>query len=166
MPVLASPPQSYKRVKPFSALMSVLTKRIELRTGSENEILDITGDVQLAVEESGLDAGVATVFVPGSTAAVTTIEFEPGLAKDFPAMLERVAPDDIDYEHQRAWHDGNGRSHVKASLVGPSLSVPFEGGVLALGTWQQIVFVELDIRPRRREVVVQVMGEAETEPRT
>ena len=146
--------------------MPVLTKRIELRTGSENEILDITGDVQLAVEESGLDAGVATVFVPGSTAAVTTIEFEPGLAKDFPAMLERVAPDDIDYEHQRAWHDGNGRSHVKASLVGPSLSVPFEGGVLALGTWQQIVFVELDIRPRRREVVVQVMGEAETEPRT
>jgi len=146
--------------------MPVLTKRIELRTGSENEILDITGDVQLAVEESGLDAGVATVFVPGSTAAVTTIEFEPGLAKDFPAMLERVAPDDIDYEHQRAWHDGNGRSHVKASLVGPSLSVPFEGGVLTLGTWQQIVFVELDIRPRRREVVVQVMGEAETEPRT
>jgi len=146
--------------------MPVLTKRIELRTGSENEIVDITGDVQLAVEESGLDAGVATVFVPGSTAAVTTIEFEPGLAKDFPAMLERVAPDDIDYEHQRAWHDGNGRSHVKASLVGPSLSVPFEGGVLALGTWQQIVFVELDIRPRRREVVVQVMGEAETEPRT
>jgi len=146
--------------------MPVLTKRIELRTGSENEIVDITGDVQLAVEESGLDAGVATVFVPGSTAAVTTIEFEPGLAKDFPAMLERVAPDDIDYEHQRAWHDGNGRSHVKASLVGPSLSVPFEGGVLTLGTWQQIVFVELDIRPRRREVVVQVMGEAETEPRT
>jgi len=106
------------------------------------------------------------VFVPGSTAAVTTIEFEPGLAKDFPAMLERVAPVDIDYEHQRAWHDGNGRSHVKASLVGPSLSVPFERGVLTLGTWQQIVFVELDIRPRRREVVVQVMGEAETEPRT
>ena len=146
--------------------MSVLTKRIELRTEEENDILDITGEVQQAVEESGLDAGVVTVFVPGSTAAVTTIEFEPGLAKDFPAMLERVAPVDIDYEHQRAWHDGNGRSHVKASLVGPSLSVPFERGILTLGTWQQIVFVELDIRPRRREVVVQVMGEAETEPRT
>jgi secondary thiamine-phosphate synthase enzyme len=146
--------------------MPILTKRIELRTEAEDDILDITGEVQEAVEESGLVAGVATVFVPGSTAAVTTIEFEPGLAKDFPAMLERVAPKDINYEHQKAWHDDNGRSHVKASLVGPSLSVPFEGGVLTLGTWQQIVFVELDIRPRRREVVVQVMGEAEAESRS
>jgi len=146
--------------------MPILTKRIGLRTEAEDDILDITGEVQDAVEESGLVAGVATVFVPGSTAAVTTIEFEPGLAKDFPAMLERVAPKDINYEHQKAWHDDNGRSHVKASLVGPSLSVPFEGGVLTLGTWQQIVFVELDIRPRRREVVVQVMGEAEAESRS
>jgi len=146
--------------------MPILTKRIGLRTEAEDDILDITGEVQDAVEESGIVAGVATVFVPGSTAAVTTIEFEPGLAKDFPAMLERVAPKDINYEHQKAWHDDNGRSHVKASLVGPSLSVPFEGGVLTLGTWQQIVFVELDIRPRRREVVVQVMGEAEAESRS
>ena len=146
--------------------MTVFTKRIHLTTGAENDLLDITGRVQQTVEESGLEAGVATVFVPGSTAAVTTIEFEQGLAKDFPAMLERVAPGDIDYEHQKAWHDGNGRSHVKASLVGPSLSVPFEGGVLTLGSWQQIVLVELDIRPRRREVVVQVMGETGTEPRT
>jgi len=146
--------------------MSVFTKHLELRTQGENDIVDMTGDVQQAIEESGLDIGVATIFVPGSTAAITTIEFEPGLAKDFPGMLERVAPKDVDYEHQKAWHDDNGRSHVKASLVGPSLSVPFEGGVLTLGTWQQIVFVELDIRPRRREVVVQVMGEAETESRT
>jgi len=146
--------------------MPVFTKRLELRTEAENDILDITGEVQQAIQESGLVAGVATVFVPGSTAAVTTIEFEPGLAKDFPGMLERVAPKDIEYEHQKAWHDDNGRSHVKASLVGPSLSVPFEDGVLTLGTWQQIVFVELDIRPRRREVVVQVMGEAETESRS
>ena len=146
--------------------MPVFTKHLELRTEAENDVLDITGEVQRAVEESGLNAGVATVFVPGSTAAITTIEFEPGLAKDFPGMLERIAPRDIDYEHQKAWHDDNGRSHVKASLVGPSLSVPFEGGVLTLGTWQQIVFVELDIRPRRREVIVQVVGEAETEQRT
>jgi secondary thiamine-phosphate synthase enzyme len=146
--------------------MPVFTKRLELRTRAENEIVDITGEVQQAVEESGLTVGVVTVFVPGSTAAVTTIEFEPGLAKDFPGMLERVAPKDIDYEHQKAWHDDNGRSHVKASLVGPSLSVPFEGGVLALGTWQQIVFVELDIKPRRRDVLVQVMGEGETESRS
>lgn len=145
--------------------MTVFTKRIQLPTEAENDLLDITGEVQQAVEESGLGAGVATVFVPGSTAAVTTIEFEPGLAKDFPAMLERVAPRDIDYEHQKAWHDGNGRSHVKASLVGPSLSVPFEGGVLTLGTWQQIVLVELDVKPRHRKLVVQVMGEAETDSR-
>jgi len=146
--------------------MSVFTKHLELRTEGENNVVDITGEVQQAVEESGLDTGVVTVFVPGSTAAITTIEFEPGLAKDFPGMLERVAPKDIDYEHQKAWHDDNGRSHVKASLVGPSLSVPLERGVLTLGTWQQIVFVELDIRPRLREVVVQVIGEAEAESRS
>jgi secondary thiamine-phosphate synthase enzyme len=146
--------------------MPVFTKHVELHTEEENDILDITGEVQQAVEESGLDSGVVTVFVPGSTAAITTLEFEPGLAKDFPGMLERVAPKGIDYEHQKAWHDDNGRSHVKASLVGPSLSVPFESGVLTLGTWQQIVFVELDIRPRRREIVVQVMGDPDTESRT
>jgi len=146
--------------------MPVFTKHFELRTEAENDVVDITGEVQQAVEESGFDVGVATVFVPGSTAAITTIEFEPGLAKDFPGMLERLAPRDIDYEHQKAWHDDNGRSHVKASLVGLSLSVPFEGGVLILGTWQQIVLLELDIRPRRREVVVQVMGEAEIESRS
>ncbi len=146
--------------------MPVLTKRVELNTKEENDVVDITGEVQAAVEESGLGAGVVTVFVPGSTAAVTTIEFEPGLAKDFPDMLDRMAPKDIEYEHQKAWQDDNGRSHVKASLVGPSLSVPFVDGVLTLGTWQQIVFVELDIRPRRREVVVQVLGEDEAEPKS
>ena len=146
--------------------MPVFTKHFELRTEAENDVVDMTGEVQQAVEESGFDVGVATVFVPGSTAAITTIEFEPGLAKDFPGMLERLAPRDIDYEHQKAWHDDNGRSHVKASLVGLSLSVPFEGGVLTLGTWQQIVLLELDIRPRRREVVVQVMGEVEIESRS
>jgi secondary thiamine-phosphate synthase enzyme len=139
--------------------MSVFTKRLELTTKTENEIIDITKEVKQAVEESGLREGVATVFVPGSTAAVTTIEYEPGLARDFPDMLERVAPKTIAYEHQKAWRDNNGRSHVKASLVGPSLTVPFSDGRLTLGTWQQVVFVEFDIRPRRREVVVQVMGE-------
>ncbi len=146
--------------------MPVFTKRFELNTRAENDVVDITGEVQHVVEESGLNAGVATVFIPGSTAAVTTIEYEPGLAKDFPEMLERVAPKDIDYEHQKAWHDDNGRSHVKASLVGPSISVPFDEGTLTLGTWQQIVFVELDIRPRRREIVVQIMGEEQAESKT
>jgi secondary thiamine-phosphate synthase enzyme len=139
--------------------MPVFTRRLELATEAENDVLDITERVQRAVEQSGMDAGVATIFVPGSTAAVTTMEYEPGLARDFPDMLERVAPRDIPYEHQKAWHDGNGRSHVKASLVGPSLTIPFDGGHLILGTWQQIVFVELDIRPRKREVVVQIFGE-------
>ena len=139
--------------------MAVFTKRLDLATKSENDVIDITGGVQEAVEESGLTAGVATVFVPGSTAAVTTMEFEPGLAKDAPAALERAAPKGIPYEHQKAWHDDNGRSHVKASIVGPGISVPFAQGRLALGRWQQIVFLEFDIRPRRREVVVQVMGE-------
>lgn len=139
--------------------MPVFTKRLELTTRAENDVVDITEEVQWAVEESGLNDGVATVFVPGSTAAVTTIEYEPGLVVDFPRMLERVAPGSIAYEHQKRWHDDNGRSHVKASLVGPSLAVPFVDGRLTLGTWQQIVFVELDIRPRKREAVVQIMGE-------
>jgi len=139
--------------------MPVFTKRLGFATKAENDVVDITDKVQRAVEESGLDDGVATVFVPGSTAALTTMEYEPGLAVDFPEMLERVAPRSIAYEHQKQWHDDNGRSHVKASLVGPSLSVPFVDGQLTLGTWQQIVFLELDIRPRKREVVVQVSGD-------
>jgi secondary thiamine-phosphate synthase enzyme len=139
--------------------MGVVTKQLELRTRAENDVVDITKDVQKAVKESRLKNGIAIVFVPGSTAAVTTIEYEPGLIQDFPSMLERVSPRDIPYEHQEAWHDDNGRSHVKASLVGPSLSVPFVDGLLTLGTWQQIVLVELDVRPRARRIVVQIVGE-------
>ena len=138
--------------------MAVFTKRLGFTTKAENDVVDITEDVQQVVKESALADGVATVFVPGSTAAVTTMEYEPGLTEDVPGMLERVAPRDIPYAHEEAWHDGNGRSHVKASLVGPSLSVPFVDGRLTLGTWQQIVFLELDIRPRKREVVVQLVG--------
>ena len=139
--------------------VAVVTKHVEVKSRAENDVVDITKDVQKAIQESSLKDGVATVFVSGSTAAVTTIEFEPGLIEDFPQMLERVSPRGISYEHQKAWHDGNGRSHVKASLVGPSLSVPFVDGLLTLGTWQQIVFVELDIRPRKRRIVVQIVGE-------
>ena len=139
--------------------MAVVTRHVEVRSRAENDVVDITKDVQKAVRESGLKDGIATVFVSGSTATVTTMEFEPGLIEDFPKMLERVAPRGISYEHQKTWRDDNGRSHVKASLVGPSLSVPFVDGILALGTWQQIVFVELDIRPRTRKIVVQIVGE-------
>lgn len=140
--------------------MKVATRDFEVRSRNENEVLDITGKVRDAVSGAGLSNGVATVFVVGSTAAITTIEYEPGLVKDFPEMLERVAPKTgVEYEHQKMWHDGNGHSHVKASLVGPSLSIPFADGGLILGEWQQVVLVEFDVRPRTRKIVVLVMGE-------
>lgn len=139
--------------------MTVVTKQVSVRTKGEGDLLDITGEVSLAVSETGLKNGVVTVFVPGATGALTTIENEPGLLKDFPDMLERVAPKNLDYGHERRWHDGNGHSHVRASLIGPSLTVPFVDRRLTLGTWQQIVFVELDVRSRARNLVVQVIGE-------
>lgn len=139
--------------------MKITTRKIEFRTGGENDMVDITGDVVSAVRSSGTVDGIATIFVVGSTAAITTIEYEPGLREDFPRMLGRIAPGDIEYEHQKMWHDGNGHSHVRASLVGPSLTVPFKDGSLTLGTWQQIVVVEMDIRPRQREVVLQIIGQ-------
>jgi len=140
--------------------VKVATRSFEAKSRSENEVLDITSDVREAVAASGLSNGLATVFVVGSTAAITTIEYEPGLIKDFPAMLERAAPKSgVEYEHQRRWHDGNGHSHVKASLLGPSLSVPLVQGELALGEWQQIALIEFDVRPRTRKIVVQLIGE-------
>ncbi len=122
-------------------------------------MIDVTNKVQSTVENSGSSDGTVTIFSPGSTGAITTIEYEEGLLKDFPAMLERVSPRDIAYEHQRRWHDNNGHSHVRAALLGASLTIPFVKGKLTLGTWQQIVFVELDIRPRSRRLVLQILGE-------
>ena len=139
--------------------MAVITKQIKISSKSENDIIDITEQVADAISESGISNGTITVFVSGSTGAITTIEYEPGLVKDFPEMLSRVAPDDINYEHEQRWHDGNGRSHVKASLVGPSLTVPFKDRQLLLGTWQQIVFLELDTKARTRTLVLQIIGE-------
>ena len=139
--------------------MAVITKQIKISSKSENDIIDITEQVADAISESGISNGTITVFVSVSTGAITTIEYEPGLVKDFPEMLSRVAPDDINYEHEQRWHDGNGRSHVKASLVGPSLTIPFKDGQLLLGTWQQIVFLELDTRARTRTLVLQIIGE-------
>ncbi|MDG6914481.1 MAG: YjbQ family protein [Nitrososphaerota archaeon] len=137
----------------------VVTQGFEVRTSREGEVLDLTERVAEAVAGSGLSDGLATVFVIGSTAAVTTMEFEPGLVEDFPAMLERAAPRaGVEYRHEKRWHDGNGHSHVRASLVGPSLSIPFVGGALSLGEWQQVVLVEFDARPRTRKVVVQLLG--------
>jgi secondary thiamine-phosphate synthase enzyme len=139
--------------------MAVVTKEIRVQTRGECDIVDLTDRVQEAVGSSGLKHGVVTVFVGGSTAAITTIEYEPGLLQDLQAALERVAPKSAEYKHEERWHDGNGHSHVRASILGPSLVVPFRDGKLCLGTWQQIVLVELDIRARSRTIVLQIIGE-------
>ena len=122
-------------------------------------MVDITDQTLKAILESKLENGIVTIFISGSTAAVTTIEYEPGLRKDFPMMLDRIIPKDIEYKHDQTWHDGNGHSHIRASLIGPSLTVPFKDRNLILGTWQQIVFIELDIRSRERRITLQIIGE-------
>jgi secondary thiamine-phosphate synthase enzyme len=124
-------------------------------------MIDLTASVQEVVRRHGFREGHALVFVSGSTAGLTTVEFEPGLQQDLPAALERLAPRGIAYAHEETWNDDNGHSHVRASLVGPSLTVPFAGGRLLLGTWQQVVLIDFDTRPRRRDVVVQLDGERE-----
>ncbi|MEE8133182.1 MAG: secondary thiamine-phosphate synthase enzyme YjbQ [Nitrososphaerales archaeon] len=139
--------------------MVVITKTMKIKTERELQMVNITNEVVKAVEGSNMNDGIATVFVLGSTAAVTTIEYEPGLLSDFPDMLERIAAKNITYKHQQMWHDGNGHSHIRASLVGPSLTVPFTNKHLTLGTWQQIILIELDIRNRNRSLVVQIIGE-------
>ncbi len=122
-------------------------------------MIDLTEKVSNLIAKSGITNGNATIFVSGSTGSVTTIEFEPGLINDFPEMLKRMAPENLDYGHEKMWHDGNGHSHVKASLLGPSLTIPFIDSQLCLGTWQQIVFLELDTRSRNRDLILQVIGE-------
>ena len=139
--------------------MKVITKRVRLKSSRENDIVNITGQASEAIEESKLKNGIVTVFVAGSTAALTTIEYEPGLRHDFPEMLSRIAPKDILYHHDKTWHDGNGHSHVRASLLGPSLTIPFSNGDLILGIWQQIVMLEMDTRPRERDIILQILGE-------
>ena len=139
--------------------MTVITKTIQVKSVGEGDVINLTEQTSRIVEECKIVNGIVTVFVSGSTAPVTTIEYEPGLKHDFPAMLSRVTPSNIGYEHDNTWHDGNGHSHVRASLVGPSLTIPFVNGNLLLGTWQQIVLLEMDTRSRRRNIVVQMMGE-------
>ena len=139
--------------------MTIITKTAQIETRGENDVIDITGHTSKALEESKLVDGIVTVFISGSTAAITTIEYEPGLIQDFPRMLSRVVPKDIEYQHDNTWHDGNGHSHVKASLIGPSMTIPFKDGNLMLGTWQQIVLLETDTRPRERKIILQIIGE-------
>jgi secondary thiamine-phosphate synthase enzyme len=137
----------------------VVTSRLQIQTRGQGDAHDMTDAVADAVRSSGVTNGIVTAFVVGSTAAVTTIEFEPGAVADFNRLLDRLAPRSADYAHHERWGDDNGSSHVRAALLGPSLTVPFAGGELALGTWQQILLLEADTRPRRRDVVIQVLGE-------
>ncbi|MDQ4074232.1 MAG: secondary thiamine-phosphate synthase enzyme YjbQ [Thermoproteota archaeon] len=139
--------------------MLVITKRIRVKSSGENDIVNITEDISRAIMESRIRNGVVTVFAVGSTAAITTIEYEMGLLEDFPRILSKMAPKDIEYKHNIAWNDGNGHSHIRSSLIGPSLTVPIVDCNLSLGIWQQIVFMEMDTRPRHREIVLQIMGQ-------
>ncbi|MBI4536186.1 MAG: YjbQ family protein [Ignavibacteriae bacterium] len=138
--------------------MEIITEKIRITSRGESEVVDITPHVAALVAKHKLHEGNATVFVAGSTASVSTTEFEPGLRLDIPEALDRLIPKANRYHHDDTWHDGNGHSHVRATLMGPSLTVPFSGGELLLGTWQQIVLIDHDNRARDRNLVVQLIG--------
>src|SRR6266851_7471679 len=135
----------------------VFQESIRIRTRGHGEMQDLTDSVRRIVGQSGIKAGIAQVFVVGSTGAVGTIEFEAGLQRDLPEMLNKLIPPSREYGHEQAWHDGNGHSHLQATLLGPSLTVPVSDGKPVLGTWQQIIHLECDVRPRDRTIVVTVM---------
>jgi secondary thiamine-phosphate synthase enzyme len=137
----------------------VVTSTITLQTEGNGDTVDITSQIQKEINVNNVNSGMVTVFVSGSTAGLTTIEYEPGVVSDFTDMFERIIPKGVKYQHDRAWGDGNGHSHVRASLLGPSLVIPFTDKRLILGTWQQIVFVDFDNRPRSRKIILQIMGE-------
>ncbi len=139
--------------------VKVVSDTIKLHTEGEGDMIDMTSQLSNKVKESKIKNGTVTIFVSGSTAAVTTIEYESGLIHDFPVMLSRIIPKDIEYEHDNTWHDGNGHSHVRSSLIGPSITIPIIHGKLTLGTWQQVVLLEMDTRSRSRTVILQIMGE-------
>jgi secondary thiamine-phosphate synthase enzyme len=139
--------------------MTVVTKDIALQSKGNCDIIDITSQVAKNVEESGVNSGIVTLFIVGSTAGITTIEYEPNLVSDFKNMWDRVIPQNIPYEHNKTWGDDNGHSHVRASTLGASLIIPFVNKKLTLGTWQQIVFIDFDNRPRSRKLAIQILGE-------
>jgi len=137
----------------------VYQQQFSIQSSGHGDMHDVTGKVAEAVERSQIATGVASVFAVGSTSAVSVVEFEPGLVRDVPEQLDRLLPPSREYGHEQAWHDGNGHSHLQATLMGPSLSVPVTGGKLVLGTWQQVFHIDCDVRPRQRTLVVTVMGE-------
>jgi secondary thiamine-phosphate synthase enzyme len=139
--------------------MTILTESTTIQTRGNCDIIDITSEVAEKVNESAISDGTVTLFITGSTAGITTIEYEPRLVTDFKNMWDRIIPQNIPYEHDKTWGDGNGHSHVRASMLGASLTIPFVNKRLTLGTWQQIVFVDFDNRPRSRKLMLQIMGE-------
>ena len=139
--------------------MAVKTVDFSLKTSGDTDLIDITGNVSNTLKGSGISSGVVTIFIPGSTAGVTTIEYESGAIRDFQVAVDRIAPKDIHYDHDARWGDGNGYSHIRASLLGPSLTIPFSSSKPLLGTWQQIVVVDFDNRPRTRNIILQIIGE-------
>lgn len=137
----------------------IRTVQVDLQTRGHCDVKDVTSALREALSKSGLREGQATVFVVGSTAGVTTVEFEPGLVEDLNEFFQKIIPEGPDYHHHDTWGDDNGSSHVRAALLKPSLTIPFVGGQLVLGTWQQVVVIDFDTRPRRRNVILQLMGE-------
>ena len=138
--------------------MKIQTEFVSIQSKGHSDIIDITPHIDVLLQKSDMNEGQVTVFASGSTAAVTTIEYEPGLVKDIPEALDKIAPEGAPYHHDATWGDGNGNSHVRAAFLGPSLTIPFKDGRMLLGTWQQIVVIDCDNRPRNRKVVVQLMG--------
>ena len=137
----------------------VKAKRIKLQTKGRDDVVDVTGEVEDFVSESKIKNGMANIFISGSTGSITTIEYEPGLVQDIKTIDEKLIPSSVSYAHDQTWGDANGYAHLRASIIGPSLTVPIVDGELTLGTWQQIIVIDHDNRPRSREVVIQVMGE-------
>ena len=137
----------------------IYQREIQLQTSQHGQMHNLTDEIAQVVGESRVRSGLVNIFNVGSTGAIGTIEFEPGLQQDLPAMLDKLMPPSRDYGHERAWHDGNGHSHLQATLLGPSLTVPVKDGKLVLGTWQQVFHLECDIKPRRRTIAITVMGD-------
>ncbi len=138
----------------------IYQREIQIQTSQHGQMHDLTDEVAQIVGESKVRSGLVNIFNVGSTGAIGTVEFEPGLQQDLPAMLDKLMPPSRDYGHERAWHDGNGHSHLQATMLGPSLTVPVKDGKLVLGTWQQVFHLECDIKPRRRTIAITVMGDS------
>lgn len=138
--------------------MAVRTEHITVSSKGNRDVIDLTHELRRIIDKNGIAEGIAALFVPGSTAGITTIEYEPGLTEDIEKVLERLIPYGARYHHHDTWHDDNGSSHIQAALIGPSLTVPVVQGKPVLGTWQQVVLIDCDTRPRSREIVVQLLS--------